>query len=83
MVAGSITDGALAEPNWKVLRDDQGVFIPDAAALAVRAAALEEHPGLRQALGFSWASSPPRPSGSSTMKWNSSTGRFPQWRRSF
>ena len=52
MVAGSITDGALAEPNWKVLRDDQGVFIPDAAALAVRAAALEEHPGLRQALGF-------------------------------
>jgi len=52
MVAGGITDGALAEPNWKVLRDDQGVFIPDAAALAVRAAAIQEHPGLRQALGF-------------------------------
>jgi osmoprotectant transport system substrate-binding protein len=52
MVAGGITDGVLAEANWMVLRDDQGAFIPDAAALAVRAAAIQEHPGLRQALGF-------------------------------
>ena len=50
MVVGGVTDGALAEADCKALRDDQGVFLPDPAALAVRGAALQEHPGLRQAL---------------------------------
>ncbi len=50
MVAGSATDGLIAARGFKVLRDDRGFFPPYECALAVRAAALAAHPGLRKAL---------------------------------
>jgi glycine betaine/choline ABC-type transport system substrate-binding protein len=50
MVAGSATDELPAAADAKALRDDKGAFTPDRAGLAVRAAALDQNPGLRQAL---------------------------------
>jgi osmoprotectant transport system substrate-binding protein len=50
MVAGSATDGLISAMGLTVLRDDKGYFPPYEAALAVRGAAFEAHPGLREAL---------------------------------
>lgn len=50
MVAGNATDGLIAAMKLTVLRDDKGYFPPYEAALAVRRAAFEAHPGLRDAL---------------------------------
>jgi glycine betaine/choline ABC-type transport system substrate-binding protein len=50
MVAGSATDGLRAAEELKTLRDDKGAFTPDRTGLAVRAAALQQNPGLREAL---------------------------------
>ncbi len=50
MVAGSATDGLIEARGFKVLRDDRGFFPPYRCAIAVRAAALAEHPRLQAAL---------------------------------
>jgi glycine betaine/choline ABC-type transport system substrate-binding protein len=50
MVAGNATDGMLGGANFKVLRDDKRAFLPDHAALVSRAAALQQYPGMQQAL---------------------------------
>ncbi len=50
MVAGNSTDGRLAGPGLKVLRDDRGAFPPYEAAAVARQAALTAHPGMREAL---------------------------------
>lgn len=50
MVAGSATDGQITAMGLTVLQDDKGYFPPYEAALAVRAAALETHSGMRAAL---------------------------------
>ena len=50
MVAGNATDGMLGGANFKVLSDDQQAFLPDRAALVARAAALQQYPGMQQAL---------------------------------
>jgi len=50
MVAGSSTDGLIFAMKLTALRDDKRYFPPYQAALAVRVAALEAHPGLREAL---------------------------------
>src|SRR5262249_30205890 len=51
MVAGNSTDGLISAMKLTALRDDKGYFPPYQAALAVRSAALDAHPGLREALG--------------------------------
>jgi osmoprotectant transport system substrate-binding protein len=50
MVAGNSTDGLIAAMGLTALRDDKGYFPPYEAALASRVAALDAHPGLRDAL---------------------------------
>jgi glycine betaine/choline ABC-type transport system substrate-binding protein len=50
MVAGNATDGLIDAMKLTLLRDDKGYFPPYEAALAVRRAALDAHPGLREAL---------------------------------
>lgn len=50
MVAGNSTDGRLAGPGLKVLRDDRGAFPPYEASVVARQAALAAHPGMREAL---------------------------------
>jgi osmoprotectant transport system substrate-binding protein len=50
MVAGNATDGLIAAMGLTMLRDDKSYFPPYEAALAVRGAALESRPGLREAL---------------------------------
>ncbi len=50
LVAGNATDGMLGGAGYKVLRDDRQAFPPDPAALVARAASLQEHPGMREAL---------------------------------
>lgn len=50
IVAGNTTDALPEAQDLKTLRDDQGAFAPGQTGLAVRAAALEQNPGLRQAL---------------------------------
>jgi osmoprotectant transport system substrate-binding protein len=50
MVAGNATDGLISAMGLTVLKDDKGYFPPYEGALLVRAASLEAHPGLREAL---------------------------------
>jgi glycine betaine/choline ABC-type transport system substrate-binding protein len=50
MVSANATDGMLSVMDLKVLRDDKGYFPPYQAAVVARAAALEKHSGLREAL---------------------------------
>jgi glycine betaine/choline ABC-type transport system substrate-binding protein len=50
MVAANGTDGLLSARDVTVLDDDQSAFPPYQAAVAVRAAALADHPGLQAAL---------------------------------
>ena len=50
MVAGNSTDGLIAAMKLNVLRDDKNYFPPYDASLAVRRAAFEGHPHLREAL---------------------------------
>jgi glycine betaine/choline ABC-type transport system substrate-binding protein len=50
MLAGTATDGLAAAQDLKTLRDDKGAFTPDRTGLVVRAAALQQNPGLRRAL---------------------------------
>lgn len=50
MVAGNSTDGLIAAMGLTALRDDKGYFPPYVAALAVRRAAFEAHPHLRETL---------------------------------
>ena len=50
MVAGSATDGQISALGLTVLKDDKAYFPPYEAALAVRDAALQAHPGMRAAL---------------------------------
>lgn len=50
MAAANGTDGMLAKLDVKVLEDDQHVFPPYEAAVAVRLEALERHPDLGDAL---------------------------------
>jgi glycine betaine/choline ABC-type transport system substrate-binding protein len=50
MIVANATDGMLAVMDLKVLRDDQHYFPPYEAAVLVRTPALQEHPGLREAL---------------------------------
>lgn len=50
MVAGNATDGLIAAMGLTPLRDDKQYFPPYEAALAVRRAALEANPGLRESL---------------------------------
>jgi len=50
MVAGSATDGLIAAMGLTTLRDDKSYFPPYEASLAVRGAALQAKPGLREAL---------------------------------
>jgi osmoprotectant transport system substrate-binding protein len=50
MVAGNATDGLIDAMKLTVLRDDKSYFPPYEAALAVRGATLQSHPGLREAL---------------------------------
>lgn len=50
LAVGKDTDAALASSDFTILRDDRGVFPRLGAALAVRAAALQERPGMREAL---------------------------------
>jgi glycine betaine/choline ABC-type transport system substrate-binding protein len=50
MLAGTATDGLAAAQDLKTLRDDKGAFTPDRTGLIVRAAALQQNPGLRRAL---------------------------------
>ena len=50
MVAGNATDGLIAAMGLTVLRDNKGYFPPYEAALAVRGASIDAHPGLREAL---------------------------------
>jgi glycine betaine/choline ABC-type transport system substrate-binding protein len=51
MISANATDGLLSVMDLKVLRDDKNYFPPYQAAVLVRRAALEAHPGLREALG--------------------------------
>jgi glycine betaine/choline ABC-type transport system substrate-binding protein len=48
---GSATDGLIQALNMRVLKDDKHYFPPYDAAPVARAAALDEHPELRDALG--------------------------------
>lgn len=50
MIAANATDGVLSKIDAKVLRDDRGAFPPYYAAIVVRSQALEQFPGLREAL---------------------------------
>lgn len=50
MLAANSTDGMLAVLDVRLLEDDQRYFPPYEAAIAVRAEALEAHPGLKEAL---------------------------------
>jgi osmoprotectant transport system substrate-binding protein len=50
MIAASATDGMLSVLDITVLQDDRHYFPPYEAAPVVRAEALVEHPGMRQAL---------------------------------
>jgi osmoprotectant transport system substrate-binding protein len=50
MAVGKATDVALSSGGLTILRDDRRVFPMLGAALAVRAAALTERPGMREAL---------------------------------
>ena len=50
MVAGNATDGLIAAMGLTPLRDDKRYFPPYEAALAVRGAALEANPRLRESL---------------------------------
>ena len=50
MVAANGTDGLLAKLDVRVLEDDQRVFPPYEAAVAVRQEALDRVPGLREAI---------------------------------
>lgn len=50
IVAGNATDAMLAKMDVKVLADDQHVFPPYQACIAVRQDAMDATPGLRQAL---------------------------------
>lgn len=50
LAVGSTTDGLIAAKGFVVLEDDRHYFPPYDALTVVRAAALEEHPGLRAAL---------------------------------
>ncbi len=50
MLSANSTDGMLSVLDVRVLTDDKRYFPPYEAAIAVRAEALEAHPGLRQAL---------------------------------
>jgi len=50
MVAGNSTDGLISAMRLTALKDDRGYFPPYEAAVAVRGAALETNPGLREAL---------------------------------
>jgi glycine betaine/choline ABC-type transport system substrate-binding protein len=50
LVAGALTDGALASGKFRVLTDDKEAFGPAAEGIAVRAATLLQTPGLRLAL---------------------------------
>jgi glycine betaine/choline ABC-type transport system substrate-binding protein len=50
IVAGNSTDGVIAAHDLVVLEDDRHYFPPYQAAAVVRRAALDRHPGLREAL---------------------------------
>lgn len=50
MAAGNATDPALSSSDLTILRDDRRIFPLLGAAFAVRAAALQERPGMREAL---------------------------------
>jgi glycine betaine/choline ABC-type transport system substrate-binding protein len=50
MAAASATDGMLAHPEFVVLQDDRHYFPPYECAIAVRMAALQKFPKLREAL---------------------------------
>ncbi len=50
LIAGNSTDGRIDALGLAMLRDDRGYFPPYDAAPVVRAAALEAHPSLREAL---------------------------------
>jgi len=50
MVSANGTDGLLSKLDVKVLEDDQHVFPPYQAAVAIRREALRKHPGLEEAL---------------------------------
>ena len=50
LVAGNSTDGVIAALDLVVLEDDRHYFPPYQAAAVVRRAALDRHPGLREAL---------------------------------
>jgi osmoprotectant transport system substrate-binding protein len=50
MIIARATDGVLTQPDWKVLRDDQGHFAPRQACLLVKLDLVNTLPGLAPAL---------------------------------
>jgi osmoprotectant transport system substrate-binding protein len=50
LAAGNATDGMLGSGGFRTLDDDRQAFPPDRAALVARAASLQRHPGMQEAL---------------------------------
>jgi glycine betaine/choline ABC-type transport system substrate-binding protein len=50
MIVAHATDGVLTQKNWKVLSDDQHVFVPKQASLLVQGSILAAQPDVRPAL---------------------------------
>jgi glycine betaine/choline ABC-type transport system substrate-binding protein len=49
-IVGTASDGALADPRWKILADDKSAFLPNQACLVAREEAFTRHPDLRDVL---------------------------------
>lgn len=50
MIVARATDGALTQKNWKVLSDDQHVFVPKQASLLIQSSILAAQPDVRPVL---------------------------------